>query len=179
MVGRVDPPSRRSERVVEGVSHEMAVEVTWLIGEGSLRSERIRTATSRVSRNGSTPATHRGCASLELPRPIPGREATISAPPRSPLFDAAPGLEVSTREVVGLRGKGVTVENDEGPPPSRRNTSRNAVTGTPRSSVGAAHWAACQQLRTIRSASRLAITTHDAKGVRAARFHEGHEPCRR
>ena len=129
MVGWVIPPPKRPEKTKEEFSGERVEKVKWLISEGFLRSEGIIKAMLKVPREDFTAEMYRDYAYLEVPLPIPGREATISCPHSYPLFYEALGLkegenflEVGTgsgygavlaREVVGSGGKVVTVEIDE------------------------------------------------------------------
>ena len=129
MVGWVVPPSKKPEKVKEEFSKERTERVKWLIKEGFLRSEGVIEAMLKVPREDFTLEAYRDYAYLEVPLPIPGREATISCPHSYPLFYEVLGLtegdkllEVGTgsgygavlaREVVGLSGKVVTVEIDE------------------------------------------------------------------
>ncbi|MHA2433337.1 MAG: protein-L-isoaspartate O-methyltransferase [Candidatus Thorarchaeota archaeon] len=103
--------------------------VKWLIQEGFLKSESIIKAMLKVPREDFIPEQYRDYAYLEVPFPLPGREATISCPHSYPLFYETLGLkegerflEVGTgsgygaalaREIVGLSGKVVTIEIDE------------------------------------------------------------------
>ncbi|MFQ6074645.1 MAG: protein-L-isoaspartate O-methyltransferase [Candidatus Bathyarchaeia archaeon] len=129
MVGWVVPPPRRPRKTREEFARERWEKVRWLVGEGLLRSERIRIAMLKVPREEFIPEMYRDYAYLEVPLPIPGRQATISCPHSYPLFYEAMGLreedrflEVGTgsgygaalaREIVGDDGMVVTIEIDD------------------------------------------------------------------
>ena len=129
MIGWIVPPPKKPEKTREEFSKERVEKVRWLIREGFLRSEGIIEAMLKVPREEFTQEMYRDYAYLEVPLPLPGREATISCPHSYPLFYEALGLkegerflEVGTgsgygaalaREVVGPQGRVVTVEIEE------------------------------------------------------------------
>lgn len=141
MIGWIVPPPKKPEKTREEFSKERVEKVRWLIREGFLRSEGIIEAMLKVPREEFTQEMYRDYAYLEVPLPLPGREATISCPHSYPLFYEALGLkegerflEVGTgsgygaalaREVVGPQGRVVTVEIEEKHTDSPKGTSRN------------------------------------------------------
>jgi protein-L-isoaspartate(D-aspartate) O-methyltransferase len=129
MVGWIIPPPKMPEKSSDEFLKEREGKVKWLIQEGFLKSESIIKAMLKVPREDFIPEQYRDYAYLEVPFPLPGREATISCPHSYPLFYETLGLkegerflEVGTgsgygaalaREIVGLSGKVVTIEIDE------------------------------------------------------------------
>ena len=129
MVGWTIPPPKTPEKTSNEFLEEREKKVKWLIQEGFLRSESIIKAMLKVPREEFIPEHYRDYAYLEVPFPLPGREATISCPHSYPLFYEALGLkegekllEVGTgsgygaalaKEIVGSSGKVVTIEIDE------------------------------------------------------------------
>lgn len=129
MVGWVIPSPKKPEKTKEEFLEERIQKVRWLIREGFLRSDGIIKSMLKVPREDFALEMHRDYAYLEVPLPIPGREATISCPHSYPLFYEAlqlregdEFLEVGTgsgygsalaAEIVGSSGKVVTVEINE------------------------------------------------------------------
>ena len=129
MVGWVIPPPKTPKKSSDEFQKEREKKVKWLIKGGFLKSERIIKAMLKVPREDFIPALYRDYAYLEVPFPLPGREATISCPHSYPLFyealelkEGEKFLEVGAgsgygaalaREVVGSSGKVVTIEIDE------------------------------------------------------------------
>ncbi len=129
MVGWTIPPPKTPEKTSNELLEEREKKVKWLIQERFLRSESIIKAMLKVPREEFIPEHYRDYAYLEVPFPLPGREATISCPHSYPLFYEALGLkegekllEVGTgsgygaalaKEIVGSSGKVVTIEIDE------------------------------------------------------------------
>ncbi|MFX1266197.1 MAG: protein-L-isoaspartate O-methyltransferase [Promethearchaeota archaeon] len=129
MVGWTIPPPKMPEKTSNEFLKEREEKVKWLMREGFLKSEGIIKAMLKVPREEFIPEQYRDYAYLEVPFPLPGREATISCPHSYPLFYEALGLkegekllEVGTgsgygaalaREIVGSSGKVVTIEIDE------------------------------------------------------------------
>nr|KXH71269.1 MAG: hypothetical protein AM324_00885 [Candidatus Thorarchaeota archaeon SMTZ1-83] len=123
------PPPKTPEKTSNELLEEREKKVKWLIQERFLRSESIIKAMLKVPREEFIPEHYRDYAYLEVPFPLPGREATISCPHSYPLFYEALGLkegekllEVGTgsgygaalaKEIVGSSGKVVTIEIDE------------------------------------------------------------------
>ena len=107
---------------------ERREKVRWLIEEGFLRSRWIIEAMMKTPREGFIPEMYRDYAYLEVPLPLPGRNATISCPHSYPMFYEALELregdrflEVGAgsgygaalaREIVGSKGRVVTIEID-------------------------------------------------------------------
>lgn len=128
MLGWVIPPPRRPRKNREELSRERREKVRWLIEEGFLRSRWIIEAMMEIPREGFIPEMYRDYAYLEIPLPIPGRNATISCPHSYPMFYEALELregdrflEVGAgsgygaalaREIVGSKGRVVTIEID-------------------------------------------------------------------
>ena len=128
MLGWPVPPPKKPQKSKEQFLRERKVRVSKLMADESLRSERIIEAMSKVPREEFIPEMYRDYAYLEVPLPLPGKNATISCPHSYPLFyeslQLAEGddfLEVGTgsgygaalaAEIVGESGKVVTVEID-------------------------------------------------------------------
>ncbi len=129
MVGWIIPPPKIPEKTTDQFLKEREKKVKWLIQEGFLKSESIIKAMLSVPREDFIPEHYRDYAYIEVPFPLPGREATISCPHSYPLFYEALGLKEGerflevgagsgygaalAREIVGTRGKVVTIEIDE------------------------------------------------------------------
>jgi len=129
MLGWIVPPPRKPRKTRDDFLKERREKVKWLIEQGFLRSKRIAEAMMKVPREEFVLEMYRNYAYLEVPLPIPGRNATISCPHSYPLFYEAlelrkgdQFLEVGTgsgygaalaREVVGKDGKVVTMEIDK------------------------------------------------------------------
>jgi len=128
-MGWIIPPPKQPEKTKKVFLKERKRKVDWLIRREFLKSSRIIEAMLKVPREEFIPEFYRDYAYLEVPFPLPGVNATISCPHSYPLFYEALGLgegdrflEVGTgsgygavlaREIVGDRGKVVTVEIDE------------------------------------------------------------------
>lgn len=91
-------------------------------------SDRIKEALLKVAREDFIPPDYRDYAYLEVPLPLPGKEATISCPHSYPLFYEPLGLNAGhrflevglgsgygtalAREIVGSRGLVISIEID-------------------------------------------------------------------
>lgn len=135
MMGWLIPPRRKPTKTKEEFLKERREKVGWLVKQGFLKSERIRRAMLKVSREEFVPEEYKDYAyygttfDLEVPLPIPGKEATISCPHSYPLFYEALELKEKekfleigagsgygaalAREIVGSKGKVVSIEIDE------------------------------------------------------------------
>lgn len=133
-MGWVVPPPKKPTKTKEEFLRERIAKVEWLVRQGFLRSERIRNAMLKVPREEFVLPEYRDYAyygttfDLEVPLPIPGREATISCPHSYPLFYEALKLKEDekfleigagsgygaalAREIVGSKGKVVSIEID-------------------------------------------------------------------
>jgi protein-L-isoaspartate(D-aspartate) O-methyltransferase len=128
MNGWAIPPPKEPEKIPEDFRREREAKVRWLTGRGYLRSERIRAAMLKVKREDFIPAQYRDYAYMEVPFPLPGREATISCPHSYPLFyeplrlqEGCSFLEIGlgsgygtalAREIVGPHGLIISIEID-------------------------------------------------------------------
>jgi len=128
-MGWIVPPPKKSVKTREEFEAERIEKVKWLIEQNLIMSERIAKAMIKVPREEFIPEDYRDYAYVEVPLPIPGEEATISCPHSYPLFyetlelrENDKFLEVGTgsgygaalaREIVGGKGKVVTVEIDK------------------------------------------------------------------
>jgi len=128
MLGWVIPPPRKSVKTKQKFDKEREKKVYWLIRQGLLKSDRIVKAMLKVPREDFIPDLYRDYAYMEVPLPIPGRNATISCPHSYPLFYEALNLDrgdkflevgagsgygaALAREIVGRKGLVVTVEID-------------------------------------------------------------------
>ena len=128
MYGWSIPPPKKPSKSKEAFARERREKVAWLIGEGLLKSERIRQALLNVPREDFIPAPYRDYAYQEVPLPLPGVSATISCPHSYPLFYEPLGLDrghrflevglgsgygtAIAREVVGDEGLVVAMEID-------------------------------------------------------------------
>ena len=135
MMGWIIPPPKRPTKTKEEFLIKRREKVEWLVKQGFLKSERIKRAMLGVPREEFVPEEYRDYAyhgttfDLEVPLPIPGREATISCPHSYPLFYEALELKENekfleigggsgygaalAREIVGSKGKVVSIEIDE------------------------------------------------------------------
>jgi len=127
-LGWVVPPPKQPVKTKEELLKERKSKVEELSAQGLIRSKPMARAMLKVPREDFVPEIYRDYTYLEVPLPLPGRCATISCPHSYPMFYEAlklePGnrfLEVGTgsgygaalaREVVGWRGKVVTIEID-------------------------------------------------------------------
>ena len=128
MRGWTVPPPKEPVKSREEFRSEREKQVEWLIGNGYLRSGRIKDAMLKVPREDFIPPLYRDYAYLEVPLPLPGEKATISCPHSYPLFYEPLGLdkgqkflEVGTgsgygaalaSEIVGEDGLVVSIEID-------------------------------------------------------------------
>jgi len=128
MQGWIIPPPKEPTKSKEEFRKERKKKVKWLIGQGYLRSERIRDAVSKVPREDFIPFMFKDYAYSEVPLPLPGEEATISCPHSYPLFYEPLGLDMGhkflevglgsgygtavAREIVGPKGLVVSIEID-------------------------------------------------------------------
>ncbi|MEM2313095.1 MAG: protein-L-isoaspartate O-methyltransferase [Candidatus Nezhaarchaeales archaeon] len=122
------PPPKKPVKSKQELEEERKEKVHWLISQGILRSRLIAEAMLRVPREDFIPSHYRDYAYMEVPLPIPGRNATISCPHSYPLFYEALNLDrgdkflevgagsgygaALAREIVGSEGYVVTVEID-------------------------------------------------------------------
>ncbi|MBS7637536.1 protein-L-isoaspartate O-methyltransferase [Candidatus Bathyarchaeota archaeon] len=129
MLGWIVPPPRRPRKSREELLRERMEKVNWLIEQGFLRSRKIIEGMMKVPREDFVPEMYRDYAYLEVPLPLPGRDATISCPHSYPMFyealelrDGDRFLEVGAgsgygaalaREIVGSKGLVVTIEIDK------------------------------------------------------------------
>jgi len=128
MNGWIIPPPKESTRSSEEFLKERQEKVRWLIRHGFLRSQRIKEALLKVSRENFIPLLYKDYAYLEVPLPLPGEKATISCPHSYPLFYEPLGLDEGhkflevglgsgygtalAREIVGPEGLVVSIEID-------------------------------------------------------------------
>ena len=128
MVGWIIPPPKTPKKTSDEFLEERKEKVKWLIKGGFLKSECIIKAMLKVPREDLIPALYRDYAYLEVPFPLPGREATISCPHSYPLFYEPLGLDKShkflevglgsgygsviAKEVVGAKGLVVSIDID-------------------------------------------------------------------
>jgi len=129
MQGWIIPPPKETTKNIEAFKREREEKVRWLLKHGYLKSERIKNALLKVPRENFIPPLYRDYAYLEVPLPLPGKEATISCPHSYPLFYEPLGLDEGhrfleiglgsgygtalAREIVGLDGLVVSIEIDE------------------------------------------------------------------
>jgi len=103
MQGWIIPTPKETTKSREEFRREREKKVTWLIGHGYLKSERIKNAIMKVPREDFIPPLYRDYAYLEVPLPLPGAEATISCPHSYPLFYKPLGLDEGHRFLeIGL-----------------------------------------------------------------------------
>jgi protein-L-isoaspartate(D-aspartate) O-methyltransferase len=128
MPGWIVPPPKEPTKTSQEFLQERRAKVDWLVAQGLLRSERIKQALLKVPREDFIPPQYRDYAYLEVPVPLPGREATISCPHSYALFYEPLGLDQGHKflevgagsgygaaiawEVVGQQGLVVSVELD-------------------------------------------------------------------
>ncbi len=91
--GWIIPPPKEPTKSKEEFRKERIEKVRWLIRHGYLRSERIRDAMLKVSREDFIPPLYRDYTYHEVPLPLPGEKATISCPHSYPLFYEPLGLD--------------------------------------------------------------------------------------
>ncbi len=128
MRGWLVPPPKEPSKTKKEFTHERMKKVRKLIREGYIKSKRMEEAMLRVPREDFIPNHYRDYAYLEVPLPLPGKEATVSCPHSYPLFYEPLGLDrghrfleiglgsgygtALAREVVGSEGLVVSVEID-------------------------------------------------------------------
>jgi len=128
MKGWIVPPPKNPTKSKEEFQEERARRVRQLVRQGYLRSDRIKQAMLKVSREDFIPPDYKDYAYLEVPLPLPGKEATVSCPHSYPLFYEPLGLDKGhkfleiglgsgygaalAREVVGTEGLVVSVDID-------------------------------------------------------------------
>jgi len=128
MFGWVVPPPKKPTKSEEEFKNEREEKVKWLIRHGYLKSELIKNAMLKVRREDFIPSGYRDYTYLEVPLPLPGKEATISCPHSYPLFYEPLGLHSGhkfleigvgsgygsalAREIVGKDGLVVSIEID-------------------------------------------------------------------
>jgi len=126
--GWIVPPPKEPTKLREEFNKERNKKVTQLISQGYLKSERIKEAMLKVSREDFIPHQYRDYAHREVPLPLPGEKATISCPHSYPLFYEPLGLDKGhkflevglgsgygaaiAREVVGSDGLVVSIDID-------------------------------------------------------------------
>lgn len=129
MQGWIIPPPKNPSKSKAEFKKEREEKIRWLTRKGYLKSEHIKTAMLKVSREDFIPPAYRDYAYLEVPLPLPGESATISCPHSYPLFYEPLGLgeghtflEIGlgsgfgtalAREIVGPDGLVVSVEIDQ------------------------------------------------------------------
>ncbi|MEW6163241.1 MAG: protein-L-isoaspartate O-methyltransferase [Nitrospirota bacterium] len=128
MQGWIVPPPKKPTKSGEEFEREREEKVKWLIRRGYIRSRLIKDAMLKVRREDFIPPDYRDYTYLEVPLPLPGKEATISCPHSYPLFyehlslyKGHKFLEVGlgsgygaalAREIVGPDGLVVSIEID-------------------------------------------------------------------
>lgn len=128
MRGWLVPPPKNPTKSSEDFRRERREKVNWLIKHGYLKAGRIKEAMLKVAREDFIPPLYRDYAYLEVPLPLPGKEATISCPHSYPLFYEPLGLDKGhkflevglgsgygtalAREIVGPEGGVVSIEID-------------------------------------------------------------------
>jgi len=128
MLGWIIPPPRKPVKTKRDFDKEREEKVRWLVRKGLLKSHLVIEAMMKVPREDFILGPYRDYAYMEVPLPIPGRNATISCPHSYPLFYEALNLtegdkflEVGAgsgygaalaREIVGSNGCVATVEID-------------------------------------------------------------------
>jgi len=127
--GWVVPPPKKPAKSNKKLKKERNEKVRQLIRQGYLKSERIKEAMLKVPREDFIPHNYRDYAYLEVPLPLPGKEATISCPHSYPLFYEPLGLDEGHKflevglgsgygtalatEVVGSDGLVVSIDIDQ------------------------------------------------------------------
>lgn len=128
MQGWIIPPPKKPTKSKKELREERKRKVRWLIRQGYLRSEHIKAAVLKVSREDFIPYMYEDYAYSEIPLPLPGKKATISCPHSYPLFYEALDLDSGHKflevglgsgygtaiasEIVGPKGLVVSVEID-------------------------------------------------------------------
>jgi len=128
MRGWIIPPLKKPTKSKEEFRRERKKKVKWLIGQGYLRSRRIKEAVSKVPREDFIPFMYKDYVYSEISLPLPGEKATISCPHSYPLFYEPLGLDAGhkfleiclgsgygtaiAREIVGPKGLVVSIEID-------------------------------------------------------------------
>jgi protein-L-isoaspartate(D-aspartate) O-methyltransferase len=122
------PPPKNPTKSKEDIRREREEKASWLIKQGYLKAGRIKEAMLKVAREDFIPPLYRDYAYLEVPLPLPGKEATISCPHSYPLFYEPLGLDKGhkflevglgsgygtalAREIVGPEGLVLSIEID-------------------------------------------------------------------
>lgn len=128
MRGWTIPPPKEPTKSRAQFEKERTAKVEWLVGQGYIKSGRVKEALLKVRREDFIPRNYRDYAYLEVPLPLPGKRATISCPHSYPMFYEPLGLDhghrflevglgsgygaAVAREVVGPDGLVVSVEID-------------------------------------------------------------------
>lgn len=128
MRGWIIPPPKKPTKSRKDFKREREEKIRQLIRHGYLRSEHIKEAMLKVSREDFIPHNYRDYAYLEVPFPLPGEKATISCPHSYPLFYEPLGLDKGhkfleiglgsgygaaiAREIVGSEGLVVSIDVD-------------------------------------------------------------------
>ncbi len=128
MYGWIVPPPKEPTKGRDDFRKEREEKVRDLVARGYLRSESIKKAILRVSREDFIPPPYRDYAYREVPLPLPGERATVSCPHSYPLFYEPLGLDEGhtflevglgsgygaalAREIVGPKGLVVSMEID-------------------------------------------------------------------
>jgi protein-L-isoaspartate(D-aspartate) O-methyltransferase len=128
MQGWITPPPKAPTKTKRQFKGERARKVRSLIKQGYLRSERIKNAMLKLPREDFVPWSYKDYAYLEVPFPLPGKQASISCPHSYPLFYEPLGLDEGqkflevglgsgygtalAREIVGEDGLVVSIEID-------------------------------------------------------------------
>lgn len=128
MLGWIIPPPKKPVKTKWDFDKEREEKVHWLIRKGLLKSHLVIEAMMKVPREDFIPKLYRDYAYMEVPLPIPGRNATISCPHSYPLFYEALSLSKGDKflevgagsgygaalacKIVRSKGSVVTVEKD-------------------------------------------------------------------
>jgi protein-L-isoaspartate(D-aspartate) O-methyltransferase len=128
MQGWIIPPQKEPTKTKAEFRREREEKLRRLIRDGYLNSDRIKDAMLKVRREDFIPPLYRDYAYLEVPLPLPGKDATISCPHSYPLFYEPLGLDAGhkflevglgsgygtalAREIVGPNGQVVSIEID-------------------------------------------------------------------
>jgi protein-L-isoaspartate(D-aspartate) O-methyltransferase len=128
MPGWIIPPPKEPTKSQEVLAAERLAKVEWLVEQGYLKSARLKEALLRIPRENFIPRRYRDYTYLEVPLPLPGKQASVSCPHSYPLFYEPLGLDQGdkflevglgsgygsavAREVVGAEGLVVAIEID-------------------------------------------------------------------
>lgn len=128
MQGWIIPSPREPTKSKETLRAEREEKIRELIRTGFLKSERIKEAMLKISREDFIPYYYKDYAYLEVPFPLPGENATISCPHSYPLFYEPLGLDkchkfleiglgsgygtALAREIVGTDGLVISIDID-------------------------------------------------------------------